>query len=472
MCELHGGEEWEAYCPECDKLLCFDCNIEHSETHKPHGARSFLEIATSLVNDIEQLDPRVSETVKALQQQIELHTAGVDEKMAKVRANIDRIKEFVAARVEKILMSQLQPLMELKQECAKTKDVIADSAGKAKEWKEKVDQIKGFYKRRDFVNLLRCYKEENAWKAAAASHKLAQKDLLEKSELPQRIGLVKLNEDMKGIFLMIGSALERSMDDVPLFNCTICKESETPVEYVACGTCSKQVCKQCALACVGCEQLFCRSCSLKCGACHGTLCSKCAQCCEACKTTVCLKDIRKCEKCGIRVCRDKCVCACKLTVRWYNGASTLVAAGKASWDKQISDCSVPGAFEARFKVKRYVDGGNDYDAILGLEKDTGANTNVTNDGGLNKTKTAYGICFKEWKVLFESGFKEERYGTTVKEGDEIAVTYGKDKDIVFAVNGKSYGVAYRNVDGPFYMFCYHYGEVAIEILSVKSLSNL
>jgi len=514
MSEIHKEEEWDAFCLNCERPLCLDCLIEHSENHKDHKVLSFLEMTTMLVKEIEQRKPMAG-SMDALQQELNGYIMNISQKIDKSKFTIKNIVEFTASLTEKILTKQVSALLGLKEECEAVKSEIQSKSKLSSEAAEKIANVKAFYKRKEFKQLIVAYKEENSPKKDQAE--IDQK-ITDKQSLFKKIEYAVVSDPDK-IRSIIEQALNDAFEKIQIvqIGCSQCKKPNIDFakneECYKCGSlicqncvnscklCGAKMCKKCMIKCQGdcnlnvcskcmmskrcgkCAKTKCKACwiekceicktirkecCLKCKQCQKSICNECKKVCEKCGE-VCKNEVKKCEKCNIIYCTG-CKCNCyKEKLLWYNGARNLKSSENKHWNKFLSNIYIDGPLIIKLHVKDFVQTDNDYKVIVGLEKYTNGNKNLLNDDGLAKTGTAYGISFNHYKFFLNFAYKYESYGAKINSGDEIKIIYDKSKNISFEVNDNSYGIAYSNCEGPFYLFCYSYAQVELEIVSCDSI---
>lgn len=511
MSEIHKEEEWDAFCLNCERPLCLECNIEHSENYKDHKVLSFLEMVTILVKGIEQRKPMAG-SMDALQQELNEYLTNINKKVDKAKFTIKNIAEFTASITEKILTKQMSVLLGLKEECEAAKVEIQNNSKLASEAAEKIANVKALYKKREFKQLIDAFKRENELKKAHAVNDLK---ILDKQSLFKKIECAVVLDPDK-IIPILEKAMNEVFDKIQIvqIGCSQCKEANIDFkksgECYKCGSiicqkclnlcklCGAKMCGKCMIKCEGecnsnvcskcipnekcgkCSKIKCKACwivkceicqnirnecCLKCKKCNKAICNECKRICEKCGD-VCKNEIKKCEKCKMVYCTN-CTCKC-LKLLWYNGKTSLNPEIH-NWSKYLSNIYANGPFSIKLLVKNFVKSKNGADVIVGLEKYTGSNKNEINDYSLNKTGNTYGISFKSEKFFLNYSYHSEPYGTNITTGDEITIIYDKSHNICFEVSGKSYGIAYSNCEGPFYLFCYAVTTVELEIISFNSL---
>eukprot|EP01022_Parablepharisma_sp_SALTPOND_P035671 TRINITY_DN960_c0_g1_i2.p1 TRINITY_DN960_c0_g1~~TRINITY_DN960_c0_g1_i2.p1 ORF type:complete len:400 (-),score=29.58 TRINITY_DN960_c0_g1_i2:173-1372(-) len=390
------------------------------------------------------------------------------------------------------------PLVRLRKECSAGKAAVLESEQQAKANTKQITDIKEYFKNKQFRKLIEAYE-----KAKVKEDKVPPKDLIGKNSFKQKIELAALT-DFNKFEETIGRALSEALKSVPViqYGCMLCNKIHLEGKYTGCSICGLPICFKCVYSCGKCQSKVCSKCAKKCeGECRLQLCTKCvkkcgkclkAKCvacwkeecaickkvrgecclqCGACSLPICsscTKEANKCEKCATNYCKNW---LCKCITHWYNREKILVHASRDYWDKYITDKYISGAFEANLVVKQYIPSENSYDVIAGIEKYTGSNKNETGDQSLSRTGTAYGLCFKNYKAFLNYSCSLIPYGTTIKAEDIITITYNKAKELIFAVNGQSYGVAYSDIEGPFYLFCYSTTQIELEIWSVKTFQR-
>lgn len=130
-------------------------------------------------------------------------------------------------------------------------------------------------------------------------------------------------------------------------------------------------------------------------------------------------------------------------VKWSTGGSKVSGTKSQGWSFFMSNCSIPGNFQAKIRVLELGRDRNSWKICLGI-----FNSPDHQVGSWDKYKNSWGYILGNGSVIHTS--PPIAYGESFGLDDNVLIEY-KDGVISFYKNGHTPGPAFKGVKGPFYL---------------------
>ena len=153
----------------------------------------------------------------------------------------------------------------------------------------------------------------------------------------------------------------------------------------------------------------------------------------------------------------------KIIINWSNN-KPIIRGTRNDWSFFLSNEMIYYDFLAKIRINHLGNDSNSWKICLGL-----FTSNQSLVGSWGTYRNGYGYILMNGNKVHVSG--PERYGEPYNEGDIISILY-KSGNITFLRNDKSQGIAFYNVEGPFYLAAsISHTKHEIQILEVTLLGQ-